>query len=85
MTDNFEKKVAVEVSKHDRNPMWLLCGRAWLVHVFPRPGFAGRPAGTWPLAMIGWVSANLTGAERAAAVRVNPRESDPISLDTELA
>ena len=22
--------------------------RAWLVHVFPRPGFAGRPAGTWP-------------------------------------
>ena len=33
MTDNFEKKVAA-CGK---------CGRAWLVHVFPRR-FAGRPA-----------------------------------------
>ena len=24
--------------------MPVKCGRAWLVHVFPRPGFAGRPA-----------------------------------------
>ena len=41
MTDNFEKNVAVD------GPV-VKCGRAWLVHVFPRPGFAGRPAGTWP-------------------------------------
>ncbi len=37
MTDNFENKVAVDGPKR---------GRAWLVHVFPGPGFAGRPAGT---------------------------------------
>ena len=36
MTDNFEKKVAVDRACGK-------CGRAWLVHVFPRPGFAGRP------------------------------------------
>ena len=38
MTDNFEKKVAVD------GPV-VNAGEAWLVHVFPRPGFAGRPAG----------------------------------------
>ena len=36
MTDNFEKKVAVD------GPVVNDHGRAWLVHVFPRPGFAGR-------------------------------------------
>ena len=41
MTDNFENKGAVDGPVVNE-------GGAWLVHVFPGPGFAGRPAGTWP-------------------------------------
>ena len=42
MTDNFEKKVAVD------GPV-VNAGELRLVHVFPRPGFAGPGlAGTWP-------------------------------------
>ena len=48
MTDNFEKKVAVD------GPV-VNGGRAWLVHVFPRPGFAGRPD-FWDLASDGTVA-----------------------------
>ena len=44
MTDNFEKKVAVD------GPV-VNAGRAWLVHVFPRPGFARQAR--WDLASDG--------------------------------
>ena len=41
MIDNFEKKVAVDGSVVNE-------GEFGSSTFFPRPGFAGRPAGTWP-------------------------------------
>ena len=41
MTDNFENKVAVDGPVVNE-------GELGSSNVFPGPGFAGRPAGTWP-------------------------------------
>ena len=41
LTDNFEKKVAVD------GPV-VNAGELGSSTQVPRPGFAGRPAGTWP-------------------------------------
>ena len=46
MTDNFEKKVASLMGSCGQYSTGRCLGSS--MRPFPRPGFAGRPAGTWP-------------------------------------